>query len=524
MVSLGGSPSEFLCPKCPNRFKECAYFKERSNLKPGIYFITHHMLQYLEDFVKNPSLIILDENIQNGFLLEESCEEHELRQLQNYLTPRNSILIKYLLEFVNEIARQLTKNTAHTFLLNAKKLTKEEHCLLELLAKKAERTEGEIIEWIRNTIDELTKKKKEIYAQGVNLKSIHWLTGFISDEIFSFMEVTSRGLISFKTKHISYVPYKNVPIKILDATGDKNTAEALLKRPFQELRLDVKWEANLTHVITNTSRRVLTNAKEKDFERLLNEVVPLISTDKVLVVTYQFLKDTILRICNQIAPDKKFLFHHFQGPRGINDFEDCNGVIVIGFPYPAINSCWQDAHILFADKKDEEIKDQWITASAIWELAQVTHRIRPVNKKRVEIVIVNNFLPSSFPNADKIIDKTRDENWLEKSVKLLDPLVKRFGFLNPDIGFLAGVYPKEKETIAESFMEKIYSKINELNCSSQVFCSSVNLIKGKDNDITDNTTYSDINIGIDPTKTKFPFKNIGLEGKSFLDIIDIFPK
>ena len=89
VTSKGFSPAELLCPKCEYR-SDCQYFKQKENIGKGIYFVTHHMLQYLETLFQKPDLIILDEHLVSGFLIEEESFELQMRSLSTVLT-RNKI-------------------------------------------------------------------------------------------------------------------------------------------------------------------------------------------------------------------------------------------------------------------------------------------------------------------------------------------------------------------------------------------------------------------------------------------------
>ena len=81
----------------------------------------------------------------------------------------------------------------------------------------------------------------------------------------------------------------------------------------------------------------------KNLESLLSEMLNHTTAKKVMVVTYKFLKERVLRICNIIDPSRHYLDYHFIGPRGINAFKNCDAVLVIGLPYPNLNSSAQDA-------------------------------------------------------------------------------------------------------------------------------------------------------------------------------------
>lgn len=194
--------------------------------------------------------------------------------------------------------------------------------------------------------------------------------------------------------------------------------------------------------------------KDTHLKELLQEALNQISSRNILLVTYKFLTARVKKICEALEPGKSFHIHHFQGPRGINTFESCEAVMVIGSPFPNINSGWQDAHILFPGKNQSEVRDNWNDATTIWELIQVIHRIRPVRKSQTEVVLISKSWPQVLPEPENIIDLSYDKHWKELAIQHLEPFVQQFGFLNQDIAFLAGVSIKQKENTARTLREK----------------------------------------------------------------------
>jgi DNA polymerase I-like protein with 3'-5' exonuclease and polymerase domains len=96
-----------------------------------------------------------------------------------------------------------------------------------------------------------------------------------------------------------------------------------------------------------------------------------------------------------------------------------------------------------------------------WELLQSIHRIRPVRKEKIELVIISSFWPPILPPPDEVIDHSKDKNWKEKAISALEPFVREFGFLNQDIGFLANVYIGYKERVAIEFRQRATRLLDE---------------------------------------------------------------
>jgi len=465
ITSRGFSPAELLCPKCEYRPK-CQYYKQKENVGPGVYFVTHHMLQYLATIFPDPDLIILDENLVPGFLIEGKCSELQLRSLSTVLTGVKYLLIKDIIALGHQIGDEISRTKSHPMIINGRQITAAnitEDSIIGILAKQKQKTEDDIVREINNltsTIDQ--HSKTYLFNQGVDLKAVNWLKGLVSDNLYSFVWIKKNGECVFNTKHITPLRYKNTPVKILDATGDAKAVQALTKRKIKTVKVDVGWNSRKVHIKINTSRGVLKYAKDQDLRKLLSEMISEITADKVMVITYKSLKEKVLKICHTIDPSKEFVDYHFQGPRGINKFQECDAVIVIGLPYSNLNSAGQDAYILFP--KDNNIRDTWVDSCMMWELIQNIHRIRPVNKDNVEIVIASNFWPPVLPKPDKLIDKSRSTNKKDLITDRLEPFVKEFGFLNSDIGYLANVYLKIKSKAAEEFRRKVFDVLSAYLC------------------------------------------------------------
>jgi len=171
-------------------------------------------------------------------------------------------------------------------------------------------------------------------------------------------------------------------------------------------------------------------------------------------------------------------------------------VLVIGLPYPNLNSAAQDACILFPKAKDIDKRMEWTEACMQWDFIQSIHRIRPVHKSSVDIILAANRWPSILPEPQIIIDRSQTANWKEISIQRLKPFVEEFGFLNQDVGFMANVYVKSKSKIAKLFQGNMARLIHEavsvipelegncitgqLGCLEDINGSRYNCFKDKD--------------------------------------------
>jgi DNA polymerase I-like protein with 3'-5' exonuclease and polymerase domains len=467
VTSRGFSPSELLCNGCEHRDANCAYYDQRREFGPGVYFVTLHMLQYLQDQIPTPDLIILDENLKAGLLLEDTCTELALKSVLKIVSGADARLIMQLLNIIQQISTHLVENGAHAMIINGRKLTEsdiQETTIVELLAKGMNRSEEEIIAsltCLSNTIDK--QSRINLYRQGVDLNAIAWINGLTLPSALSFVHINENGDVKYSTKRITRLGYYGTPIKVLDATGDANAYSALIGRKLKTVRADVEWNSNKIHIKINTSRKTMHYAKEPDLIKLLSEMLSYTKAKNVMVATYLRHEKQVLDILNTIDSTRNFMGYHFNGPRGINSYQGCDAVLVIGLPYPNLNSAAQDACILFPDEKDSDKRMNWAEACMQWDLVQCIHRIRPVHKPSVDVVIAANNWPSILPEPDLVIDKSRSANWKEIAIKQLEPFVEAFGFLNQDIGFLANVYVKSKSGIAKQFQENMSTLFHGIN-------------------------------------------------------------
>jgi len=174
----------------------------------------------------------------------------------------------------------------------------------------------------------------------------------------------------------------------------------------------------------------------------------------IMVITYMRHKKQVLEILKTMDPTKNFMGYHFIGPRGINSYQECDAVLVIGLPYPNLNSAAQDACILFPHEKDSDKRMDWTEACMQWDFIQSIHRIRPVRKSKVDIVLAAASWPSMLPAPGIVIDRSQNANWKEIAIKRLEPFVEAFGFLNQDRfsgKCLCEIKSKESKTIPREY-------------------------------------------------------------------------
>jgi hypothetical protein len=495
----GYSPSELKCQKCKEK-SSCGYYQQRSNPTSGIYFVTHHMLQYLGRIIK-PHLLIIDENVIDGFRVRETATESDIESILNCvaLNDGDRLLIQEMLKMIHAMYLSVSKDLwPYGLLFNAQKMTDDstdEDTILSLLVKQTQKTEGQLQGIIHGIIDKISKSSKsKLYKQGVNYKGVNWLKGLVSRDLVSFVTISfdPKKTITFETKQLTLLPFGNIPIKVLDATGDKDVIKKLLGRNVREIRADVPWNAKLAHLNKSIDRRNTAMIDNKALARDLEPCLAVISSPKVLILTYGDLCEQIEEVCKELAPNKVFYTHKFHGPRGINDYEKVDAVLVYGLPYANLTDVFHDAYILFPNEDQEGHRYAWNEIFMNTELTQGIHRIRPVRKTMTEIVVVSSQWPSCLSEPNVIINQPRQGNVTEMAIQVLEPIVKEFGFLNYDIASLAGIVltrgPKEIKNHAmfRENMKQIIWFLDQVRCyetkdqSSSRSCFTSNLSSLKD--------------------------------------------
>ena len=183
ITAKGFSPSEILCTGCEHRDTVCEYYSQRREFGPGVYFVTLHMLQYLQDQIPTPDLIILDENLKAGLLLEDKCTELQIKSVLNVVDGTDEVMIRHLLNTIHQISTQLVATGGHPMIINGRKLTEsasQETTIIELLAKRMNITDEDVaanLTSLSNTLENLSRPS--LYRKEIDLNAIVWFKGFV---------------------------------------------------------------------------------------------------------------------------------------------------------------------------------------------------------------------------------------------------------------------------------------------------------------------------------------------------------
>ncbi len=439
ITTRGYSPAEILCSNCHLK-KSCEYYHQKDFSKPGIYFLTHNMLKHIDEYFRvTPDLIVLDDDIMKGFFNEETSTRSQLRDLKNILKEDEYEIIEKLINFASDLANHSRQEKLNPILINTNQLVDDsikEETLISILAKKLDISEDLLeAKLMSMALKCSSMKDSDLYKKRVDKKAVDWFHGMAFSSICSYLLISKNGdNIHFNYKSTVPLGFSKTTVKILDATGNKNLADALTERDITFVEAEVDWQGNSTHIIKSTYRTSMKWRKDEELIPALTEALKNISSQNVLIITYKDEIERTLKLCQAIDGNRQYKTHYFHDARGVNTFSDCDGVLVVGTPLQNITSCYQDALILFPKNKISEIADSWSDYCCTSELLQSIHRARPVNKKCIDLVVIAKYWPADIPSPQTIKNMSRTKNKLELAISRLDPYVQEFGFLNPDIG------------------------------------------------------------------------------------------
>ena len=134
------------------------------------------MLQYLQDRIPAPDLIILDENLKAGLLLEDTCTELQIKSVLKVVQGVDAAMIIQLLNIIQQISTKLVEKGARAMIINGRKLTEsdlQETTIIELLTKGMGRSEDELFADLTSLTGYLNKlSRTRLYQQEVDLNAI----------------------------------------------------------------------------------------------------------------------------------------------------------------------------------------------------------------------------------------------------------------------------------------------------------------------------------------------------------------
>jgi hypothetical protein len=364
--------TERLCKRhCDLGIEKCEYFQQFHD-RWYHWFVQQPFFFYTEDdFVSPFDLIVIDEDLLEGFKKETRITLDDIRQ--NYRlfleTKKDQKLKKILLHDLyilrgnppqsdGRINENLDPGVKLLHIIglvaqyNIPFGTSETgKLILDKIRDIAKETLGENIEDILRAITDPDVFDKEVKFEmedesQIPLNFFSYLHEILSYEYFHKYPQNNLSRLFFQKQNVrtesGTVCLENFllinklekqtrkPIIILDATGKKQLYEKLFEREVVEYAPQVKLENEIIQVYSSSnSKRSLSNPRH--FQRYMEAVKKLVIQEHfTLVMSKEIYEDKIAAELASISPHAKVA--HFFGIRGSNEFQDFNQVIIFGTP------------------------------------------------------------------------------------------------------------------------------------------------------------------------------------------------
>jgi len=301
--------------------------------------------------------------------------------------------------------------------------------------------------------ESIVKWQWRLLKDNVNFNALKWLQDAIANSGCAYLKIDYRS-----KKPIQFVSWqKNTPqlggcrIICLDATGNKSDLDSLFSRDFQVLDGNVEMpNLKKTWIKLNTGKMKITHFKDDKLDKLekilKDSTAYLRDTDKkILLITFKGIKDNALPILKRLLPDRIVDCTHFGAGRGLNQWQDFDAVICLGWLNLNKKDALDLAMMLYPEKKDQ---DAFIDRSGKNEVLQAVHRIRPLFSNKNIILISKNWLPE-LGAPDTIKDNRKTTKLFEEAVERCDLWINRFKCIDRHAIWSLGICTESDEKIAE---------------------------------------------------------------------------
>lgn len=254
-----------------------------------------------------------------------------------------------------------------------------------------------------------------------------WQTG---TSFNSLVGMDKKGLTV--TKRTGLVDAKRTPPVILnDATSNALIASRLLPGLAVKVNhLEVQPPSDMRLIHVNTGKRwnktsLVDRASSIEQQRYAVRVVQEVLKQEDIVperlglITYKRIEDRLgemlgVATYHDGATGKECpLSLHFGGLRGSNILEECDVLVVIGTPMPALEDIMRYAQAIFyedtepiLDYQDERFKlvaDYLIKS----EITQACHRNRPLRYHGRTVIVLSQVIPDNLPVTTEVVDLPR---------------------------------------------------------------------------------------------------------------------
>ncbi len=504
LASKGFSPGVVVCPKCKRLNPDpCPYWTQFECLKheTGLFLMTHSMA--LEVNMKGIELLLIDESPLKTFFQKQESSVGAMQRIQAKLSKQGREVMEKMLNIIPAQLAAMESAGAGTYDLSRVYVSSppensqwaDRPTLWELAGITPEERDrlSRDLSMFERWIDPVSGKqepmakwqKRLLEKEKVDLKTLRWLGSALSESPgiyirFSTDATTPAKFVSFQKR----LPKYDGRIVCLDATGNPAEAEALFGRPFRHIQGKVEMPGLKTVWIKQaTGKCKMNRMDEKQIGDMLKSAAQFLqpADRNVLVVTHLAVEGTVAKLAADVLPGRNIKTCHFWGgSRGVNQYQDCTAVIVLGIPFPNIDGLYDHAMALVTDPVQ---RMAWIVRAGQSELIQAIHRIRPVKGNRTVIVCGKDFPATEFGDPQIKVNRQRgnkiQESAVSEIVERLTPFVERWGFLTKEIGWAYKVFLLADKAIALQASEFIQEKIKELEKHGDNY---LKLLDKKDNE------------------------------------------
>ncbi|GAB7079129.1 DEAD/DEAH box helicase [Megalodesulfovibrio paquesii] len=452
-IQRGFSPVAMYCRrKCPQR-EGCSYLQQ-SESAPLI--VTSHACLPTREW--SADLFVIDESAAASLLESQAVPWPAMETIASRLPSDSANVIRAVEDCCREALARLQatdKQHVHARLYASRPPEGHERacslwevlCVPDVALTALQR---DLAAFEQGAEENWLRWQWRLWTEGLNLRAMRWLEEALSAKA----DLAAPGSVYLHVARSKTEPFHMVRVVnhaaslgqerrliLLDGTGDHAEAEGLWLRPIQPMRI----KAAMPDLKTVWLRRGLGKGRtlqlsprqlESRLQDCIKHLPPVASgAHDVLLLMHLAREGEALATAQDLDPSRNWSgLHHF-GPRGVNSWEDCQAVIVLGTPTASPAGSLDAACTLFPT---QEARLHWIASLGRRDLAQGIHRIRPIRGGKT-IVVMGSHWPENFPPPGLILDGRRKAGTFPEALRRLRAFVDTHGFITQEIAALLGI-------------------------------------------------------------------------------------
>lgn len=303
-------------------------------------------------------------------------------------------------------------------------------------------------------VDELlSERQSDLFHRCINRKALLWLQAALDEEKIAWVQASESGF-RYCTMDKFSIPGETRLI-VLDATSSKEELRALFGREFNLLNVNVAWEGKRIHIkrgLSKSKKAGFTDEQFKKHSKLIRALIPPDTKEWLLCTHKSDAKKTLERI-QEAIPEIAWVSSYYFAGRGINKYENVDGVFCFGLSIYNPDEYNEYAAFLFPDDPGQQIK--WIEEQNTAEIYQKAHRARFARHPGKTLIIEGYNWPKVFRKSDEVIDLTRSGDSTARATEIAIEIIREVDFFDKTLAALFGIGVKGDESkiklIRESF-------------------------------------------------------------------------